>query len=52
MLNWLQNFGRFWIDLAGSLGRANIFLSRLLLSLPSLLVRFSLVVRQLYASGA
>ncbi len=51
MLDWFQHFGRFWIDLSASFGRAHLFLGRLLLSLPSLLVRFGLVVRQLYASG-
>ena len=51
MLDRLQYFGRFWIDATSSLGRAHIFLGRVLLSVGSLLFRFNLVVRQLYASG-
>ncbi len=51
MLDWLQQFGRFWIDLTASFGRSHLFLGRILLSIPSLVTRFGLVVRQLYASG-
>ena len=51
MVDWLQQFGRFWIDLAASFGRSHMFLGRILLSIPSLVTRFGLVIRQLYASG-
>ena len=51
MLNWLQHFGQFWFEMISSFGRAHIFLCRLLPNMLSQLFRFSLVSRQLYASG-
>ena len=47
----LQRLGEFWLSVLERFGRAHVFLLRLLLSLPSLLLRFGLVIRQLYASG-
>jgi len=51
MVGWIQQFGRFWIGLTGVFGRSHFFLFRLLVSLPALLPRFGLVIKQLYASG-
>jgi phospholipid/cholesterol/gamma-HCH transport system permease protein len=47
----VQRFGRFWLDVIERLGRAHLFLAQIFASLPSLLPRFGLVIKQLYATG-
>jgi len=49
--SFLANFGRFWLDMLERLGRGSMFLMQMILSVPSLLPRFSLVMKQLHASG-
>jgi len=49
--NWLQRFGRSWLDILERLGRAHLFLLQMLTAVLSLPARFGLVIRQLYAAG-
>ncbi len=51
MIDFLQRFGRSWIDMVQRLGRASVFLLHMLGALISLLGRPSLLVRQLHANG-
>lgn len=51
MIEFLQRFGRGWIDRVQRLGRAAIFLLQMLGALFSLFARPSLLVRQLYSAG-
>ncbi len=51
MMDFLANSGRRYLNTLGSLGRASVFLAQLLSALPSLLLRFSLVIKQLFSSG-
>lgn len=51
MIDFLQRFGRSWIDMVERLGRATVFLLHMLGALVSLLARPSLLVRQLHANG-
>lgn len=51
MSDWLQRVGRFWLDALAGFGRSHVFLFHVLTALPSLLLRLSLVIRQMYATG-
>lgn len=51
MIDFLQRFGRSWIDKVERLGRATLFLLQMLGAIVSLLQRPSLLVKQLHASG-
>lgn len=51
MIDGLQRLGRWGIGLFERLGRGHIFLARTLLSLPSVLPRPALLVRETYAIG-
>ncbi|MDQ7076022.1 MAG: lipid asymmetry maintenance ABC transporter permease subunit MlaE [Gammaproteobacteria bacterium] len=51
MSTYLQNLGRSVLDFFERLGRGHLFLWQLLLSLPMLLRRFSLVIQQLHSVG-
>lgn len=51
MLDFVQRFGRGWLDILASLGRASQFLALMIGALPSLVKRPSLLVRQLHSSG-
>lgn len=51
LANNLQAFGRFWLDLLEQFGRAHIFLARVLMSMGGLMLRFGLVIKQLYFTG-
>ena len=51
MLNFVQRFGGWWLDLVATIGSASLFLSFMLRAVPSLVGRPSLLVRQLYAIG-
>ncbi len=51
MMALLQRLGRGTIDAFGRLGRGSLFLLRLLVGLPAILRRPSLIVAQLYAVG-
>lgn len=51
MSDFLQRFGRFWLNILERLGRASLFLAQLIAALPSLVKRPSLLITQLHASG-
>ncbi|MEE9332641.1 MAG: lipid asymmetry maintenance ABC transporter permease subunit MlaE [Granulosicoccaceae bacterium] len=51
MIDFLASSGRRYLDALASLGRASVFLIQLIGALPSLLTRFSLVIKQLFSSG-
>ena len=51
MTDWLQGFGRSWLDMFERFGRAHLFLARMLIATASLPARFGLVIKQLFASG-
>lgn len=51
MTNFLVRFGGWWLDLLAGIGSAALFLGQMLISLPSLFKRPSLVVRQLFSAG-
>ncbi|ASJ75915.1 lipid asymmetry maintenance ABC transporter permease subunit MlaE [Granulosicoccus antarcticus] len=51
MIDFLQRFGRGWINKVERLGRATVFLVHMLGALFSLLKRPSLLVKQLHANG-
>lgn len=51
MTDWLQRHGRFWLEIFETLGRAHLFLISVLLGVLSLPSRFSLLVKQLFATG-
>lgn len=47
----IARFGRFWLNILERFGRSHLFLARTLGAAPSLISRFGLLVKQLYASG-
>lgn len=51
MLNRLQHLGETTLNQLERLGRATLFLLRILIGLPSLLPRFGLVIMQVYSVG-
>ena len=51
MIDYLQRFGRHWIDVVQRIGRGSLFLGQLLGAVFSLIKRPSLLVKQLYAYG-
>lgn len=51
MIGWLRYLGRSGLNFFERMGRANIFISHVLLGLPSLILRFRLVIQQLYVVG-
>lgn len=51
MIDFVQRFGRHWLDMLASLGRASVFLFNVLTALPSLVRRPALLVRQLHSTG-
>jgi len=51
MIDRIAGFGRFWLDALERFGRSQLFLARMIGALPSLVPRFGLLVRQLYANG-
>jgi len=51
MIDLVQRFGLFWLNILASLGRASMFLAQMVTALPSLLKRPSLTVRELYSTG-
>ncbi len=51
MVNFIEKFGGWWLDLLVSLGNATLFLAQMLSSLPSLLKRPSLLVKEMYSTG-
>lgn len=51
MMDRLAQFGKFWLGLFESLGRAHLFLAAVLVGVLSLPARFSLVIKQLFATG-
>ncbi|MDH5435779.1 MAG: lipid asymmetry maintenance ABC transporter permease subunit MlaE [Gammaproteobacteria bacterium] len=51
MTGWLRYLGRYGLHFFERLGRASIFLSQVLLGLPRLILRFRLVIQQLYFIG-
>jgi len=51
MIDSLQSMGRFWLDMLERLGRAHLFLFRMLFALRRIFRRFGLLIRQLFATG-
>lgn len=51
MIDRIAGFGRFWLDILERFGRSQLFLARMIGAAPSLLARFGLLVKQLYATG-
>jgi phospholipid/cholesterol/gamma-HCH transport system permease protein len=51
MTDWLQGFGRSWLDMFERFGRAHLFLAQVLIATASLPARLGLVIKQLFASG-
>lgn len=51
MTDWLQRLGRAWLRMFKRLGRGTMFLMQVLVSAPAVLLRFRLVIQQLYAIG-
>ncbi|MFK8079243.1 MAG: lipid asymmetry maintenance ABC transporter permease subunit MlaE [Granulosicoccus sp.] len=51
MMDFVQRFGRSWLDFLAGWGRASMFLAQIMVALPSLFSRPSLTVRQLYSTG-
>jgi len=51
MSDFFQRFGRGWLQIFERLGRAHLFLFQILIGLPSLFGRGSLLVKQLYSTG-
>ena len=51
MIGMLQNLGAGALGIFERLGRGNLFLLNVLMGIPGLLLRFGLVVAQLYATG-
>jgi len=51
MLGFVQRFGRGWLNLVATLGRASLFLVQLVSGIPSLFTRPGLLVRQMHATG-
>jgi len=51
MLNFIQQLGRSGIDFFQRLGRASVLLGHILVGIPTVLLRFPLVIQQLYSVG-
>jgi len=51
MLNFIQQLGRSGIDFFQRLGRASVLLGHILVGIPSVLLRFPLIIQQLYSVG-
>ncbi len=51
MISWLRYLGRSGLSFFERLGRGNLFLFYILLGLPTLILRFRLVIQQLYVVG-
>jgi len=51
MLNFIQQLGRSGIDFFQRLGRASVLLGHILAGIPGVLLRFPLVIQQLYSVG-
>lgn len=51
MIDFLQGFGRYWLDAVQRLGRATLFLLQIMFSLGSLVKRPGLTIKQLHATG-
>lgn len=51
VLNSIRRLGRFGLDEAAGIGRAFLFMFRLLPTLPMALLRVPLLIRQIHASG-
>jgi len=51
MLNFIQQLGRSGIDFFQRLGRASILLGQILAGIPGVLLRFPLIIQQLYSVG-
>ncbi len=50
-MNWFQRIGRRALYLFASVGRAQLFLLRILSGLPALMMQLSLLVQQIYSIG-
>jgi len=51
MIDMIQNLGRWGFSVFERLGRAHLFLWQILLGVPGLFLRFSLVIQQLFSVG-
>jgi len=51
MLNFIQQLGRSGIDFFQRLGRASVLLGHILVGIPGVLLRFPLIIQQLYSVG-
>lgn len=51
MINWLQGLGHWGLSFFERLGRGHIFIAQVVMGLPSLFLRFRLVIQQLYSVG-
>ncbi len=51
MINWLQNIGHVTIELFATIGRASIFIFQVLMGTKDVLMRPSLLVRELFSVG-
>ena len=51
MLAWLQMLGRGGLDFFGRLGRGNVFVLRVLASVPLILLQPRLIIAQIYSVG-
>lgn len=51
MISWLRYLGRSGLGFFERVGRGNLFFVQILLGLPSLVLRFRLVIQQLYVVG-
>jgi len=51
MLEWIRDIGARSIDSLGTLGRAFLFLLRVLIGLPALVLRPGLVIREIFSVG-
>ena len=51
MINFIQQLGRSGIDFFQRLGRASVLLGHILAGIPGVLLRFPLVIQQLYSVG-
>jgi phospholipid/cholesterol/gamma-HCH transport system permease protein len=51
MINWIRSLGRWGLGVLERLGRGHLFLFQILAGFPSLFLRFSLVIQQLFSVG-
>ena len=51
MIDSIQNLGRWGFSFFRRLGRGHLFLWQILLGVPALFLRFSLVIQQLFSVG-